>query len=263
MAMRENMNQAQFKFGRNIYNKFSQLSIKEQFSIGFRILRLQAQILFFNRFYWFIAAIFGYFVIAYIINYKSDMINRLSQNDVLLALFMIPFAVLAILLNMQIISREKDNRTLEVMFTTSGSRYKVWILRVTTLNLILLSISIFFSTFVFFTFTEIEIIATGFHAFVPTFFIGSMTLYFAVKFRSGFAAGMLVGGFIMLHFMFTEVLEDTKYSLFFNPYDIPRRLDPETWSLWMWQNRITVLLLGCFLQFLALRGLENREKMLQ
>ena len=256
------MNKTKYKFGSNIYNKFSQLTTKEQLTIGIKILHLQAQILFFNRFYWFIAGIFGYFIIAYIINYNNDMINRVSQEDVLLALFMLPFAVLAILLNMQVISREKDNRTLEVMFTTSGSRYKVWILRLVTLNLILLTLSILFSTFVFFTFTEIEIIATGIHAFVPTFFLGSMTLYFAVKFRSGFAAGMWSFGILLLILMFSEPLDETKYSLFFNPYDIPRRLDPETWNLWMWQNRIAVLLFGCFLQFMALRGLENREKML-
>ena len=69
-------------------------------------------------------------------------------------------------------------------------------------------------------------------------------------------------GILLLILMFSEPLDETKYSLFFNPYDIPRRLDPETWNLWMWQNRIAVLLFGCFLQFMALRGLENREKML-
>ena len=181
------MNQAQHKFGSNIYNKFSHLTTKEKLAIGIKILRLQAQILFFNKFYWFIGGVLGYYLFLYIINYNEDMIDRVSQDHVLLELFMLPFSVLTILLNMQVISREKDNRTLEVMFTTSGSRYKVWILRLVTLNLILLTLSILFSTFVFFTFTEIEIIATGIHAFVPTFFLGSMTLYFAVKFRSGFA----------------------------------------------------------------------------
>lgn len=257
------MNEAQYKFGSNIYNKFSQLTTKDQIAIGFKIVRLQAQILFFNRFYWFIGGVLGYFLVAYIINYNGEMIDRLDQSDVLTALFLIPFTVLAIFLNMQVISREKDNRTLEVMFTTSGSRYKVWILRFLTLNLILLSISVLFSTLVFFTFTEIEIIATGIHAFVPTFFIGSMTLYFAVKFRSGFAAGMWATGMVLFISMFAEPLEHTKYFLFFNPYDVPRQLDPETWSLWMWQNRIGILLIGCFLQFMALRGLENREKMLR
>ena len=256
------MSQAQYKFGSNIYNKFSQLTTKEQLAIGIKILRLQAQILFFNRFYWFMGGVLGYFLFVYVINYNEDMIHRVSQDDVLLELFMLPFAVLTIILNMQVISREKDNRTLEVMFTTSGSRYKIWILRLVTLNLILLTLSLIFSAFVFFTFTEIEIIATGIHAFVPTFFIGSMTLYFAVKFRSGLAAAMWTIGILLLLLMFTEALEDTKYSFFFNPYDIPRRLDPETWNLWMWQNRITIILFGCFLQFMALRGLENREKML-
>jgi len=58
-------------------------------------------------------------------------------------------------------------------------------------------------------------------------------------------------------------LEDTRYPLFFNYYDIPRSIDPGTWYLWMWQNRITVLILGLLLQFFTLRGLEGRERLLR
>ncbi|MFQ5824715.1 MAG: hypothetical protein ACE5JB_11710 [bacterium] len=41
------------------------------------------------------------------------------------------------------------------------------------------------------------------------------------------------------------------YFLYFNPYDLPHRLDPETWNLWMWQNRIGLVFLGFLLQFFA------------
>ncbi|NUM76644.1 hypothetical protein HUU40_19945, partial [candidate division KSB1 bacterium] len=46
-------------------------------------------------------------------------------------------------------------------------------------------------------------------------------------------------------------------------YDMPRQLDPETWNLWMWQNRIGVLCCGAFLLFTALRGMEERERLLR
>ena len=51
--------------------------------------------------------------------------------------------------------------------------------------------------------------------------------------------------------------------LFFNPYDVPRRLDPATWNLWMWQNRIGVLALAGLMLFAALRGMEVRERLLR
>ncbi len=39
--------------------------------------------------------------------------------------------------------------------------------------------------------------------------------------------------------------------------------DPGTWYVWMWQNRITVVILGLLLQFFTLRGLEGRERLLR
>jgi ABC-type transport system involved in multi-copper enzyme maturation permease subunit len=187
----------------------------------------------------------------------------MNPEDVLPWLLEFPLTILAIYLNMQLIASEKENRTLEVMFTTAGSRYKVWLLRLGTLNLLLLILAVFLGVFAFFTFADIEILGTAVHGFIPAYFVGAMTLFFSVKFRSGFAAGMVAAGIVTLTFMFTEAIHDTRYFLYFNPFYLPRRLDPETWNLWMWQNRIALLILGMVLQFFALRGLEDRERLLR
>jgi len=44
---------------------------------------------------------------------------------------------------------------------------------------------------------------------------------------------------------------------------MPRQLDPETWNLWMWQNRIGVVLAGGLLLFATLRGMDERERLLR
>lgn len=246
-----------------LYRRFSALHKSEQIHIGWEVLRLQAQILFSKKFLWFVGGILGYFVIAYIINYRQPILDRLTAEGVLPWLLEFPLTILAIYLNMQLIASEKENRTLEVMFTTAGSRYKVWLLRLGTLNLLLLILAFLLSLLAFFTFADIEILGMAIHGFVPTYFVGAMTLFFSVKFRSGFAAGMVAAGLVTLIFMFNEVLHETRYFLYFNPYFLPRRLDPETWNLWMWQNRIAVLAAGMALQFFALRGLEDRERLLR
>lgn len=245
------------------HSRFAELPARERLSITWEILRLQAQIIFSHKFVWFMFGILAYFVVAYVINYNQPAIDRMAMQDVLPWLLEFPLSVLAVFLSMQVITSEKDNRTLEVMFTTAGSRYKVWLLRLGTLNLILLILALVFAVVAFFAFTDIPIIGMAVHAFVPTFFAGSMTLYFAVRFRSGLAAGMVSAGLLTLILMFTELLDETRYFLFFNPYHVPRRLDPETWNLWMWQNRIGVLCLGGLLLFAALRGMEVRERLLR
>jgi len=80
---------------------------------------------------------------------------------------------------------------------------------------------------------------------------------------SAMFAGTETGLFLWLNMIFFDALEDTRYPLFFNYYDIPRNIDPGTWYVWMWQNRITVVILGVLLQFFTLRGLEGRERLLR
>jgi hypothetical protein len=243
--------------------RFAELPARAQLAIAWEIFRLQARIIFSHKFVWFMAGILIYFVVAYIINYNQSVIDRMPMEDVLPVLLEFPLSALAVYLSMQVITSEKDNRTLEVMFTTAGSRYKVWLLRLGTLNMILLILAFALSALAFFTFTDIPIVGMALHAFVPAFFAGSMTLYFAVRFRSGFAAGMVAAGLLVLILMFAELLSETRYFLFFNPYDVPRRLDPGTWNLWMWQNRIGVLVLAGLMLFAALRGMEVRERLLR
>jgi ABC-type transport system involved in multi-copper enzyme maturation permease subunit len=249
----------------SLYQSFSQLDRVSQSKVGWEILRSQAVILFSKKFAWFIAGLMTYFVTAYIINYRQAVINRMTQEDILFSLLVFPLFILAIFLNMQLISSEKDKRTLEVLFTTAGSRYKVWILRVATLNLMLVLTALALSTLAFFSIADISIVPTALHGFVPAFLIGGVTLYFSVKFRSGLAAGMVTAIIVVLTIMFSDGfnLEDTRYFLFFNPYDVPRELDPETWNIWMWQNRIGILGVGTLLHFFALRGLELRERILR
>ncbi|MFQ5753998.1 MAG: hypothetical protein ACE5HI_18580 [bacterium] len=246
-----------------LYERFSSLTFWQKFKVAWEIFHLQAQIIFSKKFIWYLAGILIYFVVVYIINYRQSMIDRMTQEDILPWLLQFPLSILAVYLNMQLIAGEKENRTLEVMFTTAGSRYKVWLLRVTTLNLLLLLIAFGLSGVAFFTIADIAVIGTALHGFIPTFFVGSMTLYFSVRFRSGFAAGMISAGLLILILMFSEAFNETRYFLYFNPYDVPRRLDPETWRLWMWQNRIALIFLGIFLHFFALRGLEAREDLLR
>lgn len=40
-------------------------------------------------------------------------------------------------------------------------------------------------------------------------------------------------------------------------------MDPRMWNIWMWQNRVGVMIIGLLLLFFALRGLEHRDRLLR
>ena len=199
----------------SLYQSFSQLTRMNQLRVSWQVLRSQTVIIFSQKFAWFIAVILAYFTFVYVVNYRQPVIERLTQDDILPSLLTIPLIVLAVFLNMQLISSEKAKRTLEVLFTSAGSRYKVWLLRVGTLNLLLLLIAVMLSNLAFFTIAEITIIGTALHGFIPALFIGGMTFYFSVKFRSGFAAGMVAAIAIWLITIMSDAtdIDNTRYCV--------------------------------------------------
>lgn len=254
------------QFGQPSPGGFAALPLREKLAVAWELFRLQASLLFSQKFLWAMLIILVYLGLRYYENYHEDVLRRITQEGVITELLALPLTILTVFLNMQLITSEKDNRTLEVMFTTAGSRYKVWLLKVTVLNVVLFLIALFLGLVSFFTFTDMAIFASALYIFIPIFFLGNLTLFFAVRFRSGLAAGMVSAGVIFLLFISNTIMEENdlyRYMLYFNPYDIPRTIDPQTWGLWTLQNKIGVFLLALLMLFFALRGMEKRERLLR
>jgi hypothetical protein len=248
------------------HEKFSALTILVKIKVVWEMFRLQASLIFSQMLLWILLGIFAFMVLVYIKNYNEDIVNRITQEQILNFPLALPLVVVSVLMNMFLISGEKDKRTLESMFTTAGSRYKVWLLRIVSLNVVIFLIALGLSVLTFFTFTDLPIFGATAHIFIPVFFLGNMTLYFSVKFHSALAAGMVAGLVIFFLFILNTAFEENglyRYMLFFNPYDLPRDIDPATWATWTWQNKVAVFLAGGGLLFAALRGMDNREKLLR
>ena len=247
------------------YKSFWQLHVKAQAGIVWTVIRLQSQVIFSHKFVWFIMAILSYIGLIYAINYQQPVYDRMEPEDVYIGVITMPLLILAVYLNMQAIVTEKEQRTLEVMFTTAGSRYKVWLLRLGTLNALLCILTFFLSILVFYTFMDYSILGMTWNTFVTLFFVGNLTLYFAVRMRSGLGAGMVTGLVLFLHLISAGIFDyaETRYFIFFNPYDIPDQMDPRLWDIWVIQNRLGVFGLGLVMIFFALRGMENRDRLLR
>ncbi len=247
------------------YRSYWELGARAQAGIVWTMIRLQTQLIFSNKFVWFIMAVLCYVGLVYAINYQQPVYDRMDPEDVYIAVMTMPLLVLAVYFNMQAIVTEKEQRTLEVMFTTAGSRYKVWLIRLGTLNGLLCALTFCLSILVFYTFMDFSILGMTWNTYVTLFFVGNLTLYFAVRMRSGLGAGMVTAVILFLHMISAGIFDygDTRYFLFFNPYDIPDQMDPQLWDIWMLQNRLGVFGLGLVMLFFALRGMENRDRLLR
>ncbi|MBT5875278.1 MAG: hypothetical protein HOH43_17800 [Candidatus Latescibacteria bacterium] len=255
------------------FRPFRNLNWQDQVSTAWTIFQLQARLVFSQRFVWFISGILLYIGIIYAMNYQQTVRDRLDYEDLYMVLMTMPLLILTVYVNMQVIVNEKDQGTLEVMFTTAGSRYKVWLLRLGALNVLLFFVTLALSAVVFFTFADFSILGMACNVFATIFLVGNLTLYVAILLRSSLGAGMVTGVFIMLHSMIIGIMSDIgerssrfemqRYFLFFNPYDVPEQFDPVTWDLMMWQNRTGAMILGLVFIFFAIRGMDNRDRLLQ
>ncbi len=243
---------------------FSELKLTRKIKVVFDVFRLNTRIVFSNRFAWFLFGLAVYCIFLYVANYRSNIYDRMSANTIFHILLQLPLLAFAVFLNMNLIASEKDNRTLEITFTIAGSRIKIWLIRFGSLCLLFLILAYLLSLIGFFFFVDLPIWGFAFHAYVPAFFISGLVFYFAVKFSNGLAAGMVSAVLLFLMFIFNEALHDTRWSLFFNPYDRPHnRVDPAVWNDWTWQNRLGLIMLGAAFIFAALRGMRQREKLLR
>ncbi|MCA9731397.1 MAG: hypothetical protein H6696_13215 [Deferribacteres bacterium] len=242
---------------------FFLLNWRQKMAIVFETFRLNTRLIFSNRFIWFLLGLLAWCIFQYVINYQREIYQRMSADYIFFVVMQLPLSAFAVFLNMSLISSEKDNRTLEITFTTAGSRYKVWLVRFGSLCVLFFLLSLTLSYIGYYFFVDLPVWAMAFHAYVPTFFISGMVFYFAVKLRSGLAAGMVSGILLFFMFIFNEPLRSTRYALYFNPFTVPHNVDSSVWYDWTWQNRIGLIVLGGLFIFAALRGMGNREKLLR
>ena len=177
---------------------------------------------------------------------------------------MIPGIVLALFLSMFLVSYEKDNKTIEALFSIPGSPYKIWLYKLTVQYFILLILQVLFAIMTFLFVDSIPIAAVVVNAFANVFFAGNLTFFFSTKLKSGIAAG-IVAFVILMIFMPVSIIfiEETdsmyKWALYLNPLMKPDNLDIGIWNQRLLYNKLVIYGLGILFMYRGLTNLRKRE----
>ena len=110
----------------------------------------------------------------------------------------VPGMVLALFLSMFLVSYEKDNKTIEALFSIPGSPYKIWLYKLGVQYFILLLLQAFFAGMTFFFVDSFSISVFILNAYVNVFFAGNLTFFFSTKLKSGIAAGIVAFVILMI-----------------------------------------------------------------
>ncbi|RKY89562.1 hypothetical protein DRQ09_01135 [candidate division KSB1 bacterium] len=235
--------------------------MKEILQASKKLIWYNVKILFSHKFFYFSGAAFLYFIITCVINYFSKG-DHLSGPAVMPVLLQIPSVILIIFLSMEIVSYERENKTIESVFTVSGSIYKVWLIKLGVMYLVILSIMFIMDILSFFFVADFPVGGMLFHSFVPLLLIGNMTFYFSVRLRSGNAAGMITVIIVLFFLFLSEPLQNSRFFLFLNPYAKPRDLEIVIWERIVFQNRIGIIAISSLFLYLGLTATKKRERLL-
>jgi hypothetical protein len=158
------------------------------------------------------------------------------------------------------IQRDEDARMLEILFGIPDYRYKVWLVRLVLIFFLVFVLLILFAALGSYLLYPIAPIRLAAQLLFPVCFLGSLAFLLSTRIRNGNATAvvMVILGFFLT--IFSEIVEDTLWDIFLNPFGSPRQYTEMAFQQIVWKNRV-FLSVGSLVFILgALLNLQNREK---
>jgi len=238
----------------------NRISLKEHLINIYQNIKLNEKFIFSQRFFFFFAGVLVYFIIFCVVNYFESSAERIGEEGIFIWLLSVPGIFLVFYPSMSLVTSETENRTIEMIFSTAGSRYKVWLTRMGVLYLFVAFIIFILCSLSFIFISDFPFLGYFFHSLFPPIFISSLIIMLSVIFRSSNAAGLLSLVVIFFLLITYPPLSSTSFNLFLNPYIKPQNVDYALWTSVIMYNRIGILLIAGFMLYYSFFRLNKREK---
>ncbi len=175
-----------------------------------------------------------------------------------------PLILLAIYLGMSAFAFEIDERTIEGVFTVSGSRYRPWLVRIGTVVVFLLAADLLLAGLTWLFLADFPVVGVTANALIPVLLYFSLALMFSLLFKGAIPAGLTVSPLLLLNItVLASATRGTRYNVFFNILDRPSDVDAALWQIMAVQNRLVLLLVIGLILFYTVRLTDKRERLLQ
>lgn len=220
-------------------------------------IRYNLKIVFANKFiYFLIAAIAFYLMIIGIMLFSNstpeteDIYDTLIFPGILIIFYPVIFSI----------QNDKDTRMLEIIFGIPNYRYKIYLVRFLIAILILAVILILMAWFAVFAVVRVPVFHIVYQLMYPLLFIACVSFLFStiVKNGNGTAVVMVIIG--LFFFIMAEPLENSKWNLFLNPFNVPSDMSHSIWQNVIRQNRLILVVSSVVALLWSMINLQRREK---
>lgn len=222
-----------------------------------KLSRYNIQIIFGNKFIYFLLSAIGFYLLTVCISlFSDDDITVASGFNMLL----VPAILLIFYPTCFGIQNDQDAKIIEIIFGIPNYRYKVWLFRLLVAYAICFVITGLLAFVTDWAVVEVPVLRMSVQVMVPTLFIGLLSFMLSTLIRNGNGTAVLIIiiGFIL--FILNSALEDSKWNVFLNPFDLPLDKNPAIFYQTVFDNRLISLSVSLAFLLAGLYKTQNREK---
>jgi len=236
------------------------LSFRSSIQNIFSLARYNMRIIFGGRFIYFVLAAFIFFLVfGTIIALDSNEL----QIHVVYGLLAFPAILLVFFPSVFGIQSDADQRTLEIIFGIPDYRYKVWLVRYLMILFLVFLLLFPFAGIAWWVLISFPLLPMIMHLMVLVLLVSSLGFCLSTVVKNGNATAVIMVVLGLAFLILTEELDESKWNIFLNPFDMPGDINEIVWREIVRQNRIFMGIGSLVLMLLGLLNLQQREKFLR
>ncbi len=231
--------------------------MKRLLDIILRLSHYNVKIVFGNKFVYFVLSAVIFYILTVVINLFSDSeITEATGYYMLL----VPSILLIFYPMCFGIQNDQDAKIIEIIFGIPNYRYKVWLFRLLIAYVICFAITLVLALLTNWLLVEVPPLKLAGQTMMPVLFVGTLCFMLSTIIKNGSGTAVVFTLIGLVLFIMSNMLEESKWNLFLNPFDVPLDKNPELFYTTLFYNRM-ILLTGTVVFILSgLYKTQNREK---
>lgn len=231
--------------------------VRTALSLIGRLAGYNFKIIFMQRFFYFLLAAIGFFIVVVGINVSA---GRELGPETLYNLLLIPGLLLVFYPAAFGIQNDADAQMLEVIFGIPDYRYKVWLFRLLLSFALTAGVMLCLCIACTTVHVHLPVFGMAFNVCFPVFFWGGLAFLFSTLMRNGYGAAIMLVLAGLVCWVLSDSLAGSQWNIFLNPYAVPQGSKELVWESIVRTNRIVLAAATVLTLVWGARNLQQREK---
>lgn len=231
--------------------------MKRLLDIILRLSHYNVKIVFGNKFVYFVLSAVIFYILTVVINlfFDSEITEATGYYMLLVPSILLIFYPMCFG-----IQNDQDAKIIEIIFGIPNYRYKVWLFRLLIAYVICFAITLVLALLTDWLLVEVPPLKLAGQTMMPVLFVGTLCFMLSTIIKNGSGTAVVFTLIGLVLFIMSNMLEESKWNLFLNPFDVPLDKNPELFYTTLFYNRM-ILLTGTVVFILSgLYKTQNREK---